>query len=190
MKRILYLCFIAGVLFFACHRENKGGNLTEKTQGQSELVQMFQQCDSLYKIGTPDTVKMCLFVEKAVEFAEAFPEEVISPELLMRAGETCIRLAEYADQKPLKIKYAKQALDIYNKVQKVYPDYPDLKMCYFNRGVVYDDILQDYESAKFEYSDFIHKYPDDSLSVQLKVYIQYLGKSPEEIMRETVKSNS
>ena len=174
---------MVAVLFCACNKAKKGTGLTEKTQNQSELVQMFQQCDSLYMLGTPDTVQMCLFVDKAVEFADAFPEEVIAPELLMRAGETCIRLAEYADQRPLKIKYAKQALDIYNKVQKVYPDYSDLKMCYFNRGVVYDDILQDYESAKFEYSDFIHKYPDDSLSVQLKIYIQYLGKSPEELMK-------
>ena len=174
------------LLCFACNKGKKGSGLTEKTQSQSELVQMFQQCDSLYKIGTPDTVQMRLFVEKTVEYADEFPEEMITPELLMRAGETCIRLAEYADQKSFKVKYAKQALDIYNKVQKVYPDYADLKMCYFNRGVVYDDILQDYESAKFEYSDFIHKYPDDSLSVQLKVYIQYLGKSPEEIM-ETFK---
>lgn len=183
MRKTISICLLFVALFVACNQNKQSSGLTEKTLWQSELVQMFQQGDSLFKIGKPDTVLMRSFIEKAVEFAEIYPEEEISPELLMCAGETGIRMAESVGVESLKVKYAKQSLDIYNQVQKVYPDYADLKMCYFNRGVIYDDILQDYESAKFEYSDFIHKYPDDSLSVQLKVYIQHLGKSPEEIMQ-------
>lgn len=188
MKRILYFSILISLLFVACHRNNKDGEITDKAHNQAELFQIFQKGDSLFKIGQPDTTLMCHFVGDALEYVESHPEEAVAPEIMMRAGETCIRLAEISSEHMFKINYAKKGLDIYNQVQKVYPDYEDIKMCYFNRGVIYDDILQDYESAKFEYSDYIHKYPEDSLSVQLRTYIKFLGKSPEEIMKETCKN--
>lgn len=190
MKKTIYFSIIAFLLFSACHHNKKEGEITVKAQTQSELIQLFNQGDSLFKIGAPDTMLMCHFVADALDFVKLHPEESAAPEILMRAGETCIRLAEYSDEHLFKTRYAKKALDIYNKVQKVYPDFADIKMCYFNRGVIYDDILQDYESAKFEYSDYIHKYPEDSLSVQLRTYIKFLGKSPEEIMKETCQSQN
>ena len=69
----------------------------------------------------------------------------------------------------------------------IYPENPNIKYCYFHRGTIYDDILEDYRSAENEFRELIHRFPDDSLSINISAYIQYLGKTPEQIMAEIEK---
>ena len=63
----------------------------------------------------------------------------------------------------------------------IHPDHEQARMCYYQRGIVYDDILQDHRSAEEEFRDFIHLYPDDPLTPQLKQYLSLMGKSEKEI---------
>ena len=77
-------------------------------------------------------------------------------------------------------------IDIY----EIYPEYEGVKNCIFYRGTTYDDILHDYKSAEIEFRDYIHKYPQDSVSAILKDYlVNGLGKSPDEIAADILKKN-
>jgi tetratricopeptide (TPR) repeat protein len=79
------------------------------------------------------------------------------------------------------MKYAQKSIQIFDIIQKVYPDYENSKNTYLYRGVIYDDILEDYEKAKSEYSEYIYKHPNDSASSNLKEYLKYLGVTTNEI---------
>jgi TolA-binding protein len=50
--------------------------------------------------------------------------------------------------------------------------------------VVYDDILHDYKNAEILYREFIVRYPTDTLAMNIESYLQYLGKSPEDIIMQ------
>ena len=70
---------------------------------------------------------------------------------------------------------------IFHKFQDQYPNDEQTKYCYYQRGIVYDDILGDYRSAEDEFRDFIHLYPNDSLAPQLEQYLKIMGKTESEI---------
>lgn len=188
MKRIVY--FIALVILFAsCEEKTKRNSLEEIGKTQSQMLQAFQKVDSLRHEGIVEENIMNDFIDQAHAFYELYPEEKVAPEMLVNAGVASMTLAKYyketqPDDIASKAKYARQALSTFDIIVKVYPDYSGVKKSYLNKALIYDDILEDYSSAELEYREFIHKYPHDSISYNLSNYLQYLGKTPEEIMAE------
>ncbi|MBQ1819218.1 MAG: hypothetical protein II120_03370, partial [Bacteroidales bacterium] len=65
--------------------------------------------------------------------------------------------------------------------QEQFPDHPQYRLCYWQRAIVYDDVLGDWRSAEAEYRDFINRYPDDPLTPQFQEYLKILGKSESEL---------
>lgn len=189
MKRYLYFLLLLSILTsFSCNRKQETNPIEEKSKVQSELIDSYLKADSLYKQGIINVDVMSDFVEHAEKFAEAYPEEPIAPEYLFKAGVLSMTLARASNVKEEIAQYAKKSLEIFNQIQKVYPDYEGVKNCIFYRGTTYDDILHDYKSAEIEFRDYIHKYPQDSVSQILKDYlVNGLGKSPDEIAADILK---
>ena len=172
----------------SCKNKQEVNPVEEKSKVQSELIDSYLKADSLYKQGIIDVDVMSVFVTHAEQFADLFPEEQIAPEYLFKAGVLTMTLARASNQKEEIAQYANKSLEIFNQIQKVYPDYEGVKNCIFYRGTTYDDILHDYKSAEIEFRDYIHKYPQDSISQILKVYlVNGLGKSPDEIAADIMK---
>lgn len=191
MKKLIYILLI-GLLFISCNGKKKNSVIEDKVTAQSTMMQTYQKADSLRKAGIIDTALLTDFIGQAVSFADKYPEDETTPEILLNAGFSSMILAKYTketnpDDKISTVNFAKQGISIFNKIQKVYPDYEGVKYCYYNRGIIYDDILGDYQSADFEYREFITKYPNDSISNNLRDYIKFLGKSPDEIMSQIEK---
>lgn len=191
MKKCLYLLFILSILIStSCKSKKESNPIEEKSKMQSELIQSYLSADSIYKMGVINIPIMSTFVDNAQKFATAYPEEAIAPEYLFKAGVLSMTLARTAQTKEEITKYAQDALAIFNNIQKVYPEYEGVKNCIFYRGTTYDDILHDYKSAEIEFRDYIHKYPQDSVSAILKDYlVNGLGKSPDEIAADILKKN-
>lgn len=189
MKRYLYFLLLLNILTsLSCNRKQETNPIEEKSKVQSELIDSYLKADSLYKQGIINVDVMSDFVEHAEKFAEAYPEEPIAPEYLFKAGVLSMTLARASNVKEEIAQYAKKSLEIFNQIQKVYPDYEGVKNCIFYRGTTYDDILHDYKSAEIEFRDYIHKYPQDSVSQILKDYLlNGLGKSPDEIAADILK---
>ena len=93
-------------------------------------------------------------------------------------------LAKSAPDRDHTAQYAKQAIEIFNTYQSLFPDGEKAEFCYYQRGIIYDDILGDTRSAESEYRDYINRNPGDSISIQLEQYIKFLGKTEEEIAKE------
>ncbi len=180
---LIPMVLLAAVMLAAgCHQRNATGESRKLGSRQKEIVELYNMADSVYyKEGRIDTAMFARFIEKAVAFAEAYPKDDISEDMLYRAGIGSMILAKAAQGRVQTAEHAKKAIYIFNLYQKNYPDAENARYCYYQRGIIYDDILGDYQSAENEYRDFMNRYPDDSLSAQLSEYIKMLGKSDKEI---------
>lgn len=177
-------------LFFCCNTGNKSdASLKNKDVEQTQLILYLQQIDSLAKNEIIDTTLSNQFIDAAILYAKEHPEEKNAPEMLLNAALCAMNVARIATSDEEKALYANKALQLFNRIEKVYPDYEGIKFCYLYRGELYDSILHDMKSAEIEYRSFIHKFPNDSITPNLEAYINQLGKSPEQIMEEIKKNN-
>lgn len=186
MKKKIILLSIPLLLLFSCHRDGEsGGALEEQATTQSLLMSSVQYVDSLYlSDGTMAVDTMTEFIQKALQYTERYPEDELAPEILMKAGNYAMRIAQASEDKAVRARFAEQALDIFNLIIKVYPDHPSVKYCYWSKGIIYEEILQMYSSAENEYRDFLHLFPNDSLAPVIQFSIDHLGQSMDLIMEE------
>ncbi|MBP1672875.1 MAG: hypothetical protein H6Q25_690 [Bacteroidetes bacterium] len=188
-QNLLFVFLILLISLNSCKKAKDVNPIEEKSKMQSELIQSYLSVDSIRKIGVVDTNIFLNFVDHAKIFGLKYPEEPIVPKYLLEAGRFMKIMADIADNQENRKIYAKEAIEIFNNIQKIYPEYEGVKACIYFRGTTYD-LIQDYKSAEIEFRDYIHKYPDDTLSVSLKEYLNFgLGKSEEEIYQEIVKKN-
>lgn len=187
MRNFLYFVCLS-LLFLSCNsKDNSVKSVQEESLDQTELLQSYNKADSLYQQSIINQELFDSFITKAVKFADYYPENEITPDILSKAGVACMILAknesmsQHPDEETVN-KYAQQGISIFEKIQATYPDYEGIKNCYLNRAFIYDDILHKYLDAEYEYREFLHKYPDDSACENIRAYLQVLGKSEEEIM--------
>lgn len=189
MRKLLYFLCLA-VFFISCNsKEQQNKTVQEDSCDQTELMQTYEKADSLYQQGIINQELFDSFITQAIKFADVYPENAITPDMLYKAGVACMIMAKNAtlNQNPEDEKvelYARKGISVFEKIQATYPDYEGVKNCYLNRAFIYDDILHKYLDAEYEYREFLHKYPDDSTCENIRAYLQVLGKSDEEIMAE------
>jgi len=182
IRRLSLLLVVLIVLVTNCYRETTNTVLQQKSKSQSNVIQLLQQIDSLENLGEYNATVAKEYINKIEEFSNEYPEDPMTPEFLYKAGLLAMTVAKLSDNKDDAEIYCKKALHIFDDIQRVYPDYANIRNCLLNKGVIYDDILHDYENAEILYREFIVKYPTDSLAVNIESYLQYLGKTPEEIL--------
>jgi tetratricopeptide (TPR) repeat protein len=189
MKRIIPIA-IAALILASCG----GGQRAEQKRIQQEsdsLLAAYHYSDSLYAAcGIIDTTAFGNFIDRATAFAEAHPGDTLAPGMLYRAGVGSMILAKSADRKgnmEARARNAKRALAIFNQFQEQYPELDQARLCYWQRAIVYDDILGDWRSAESEYRDFINRYPNDSLTPVFQQYLTLLGKTEAEIEEQLAK---
>jgi hypothetical protein len=181
MKLKLWAYFAIVILIFgaSCQRESSNTVLQKKGKSQTDVLQLYQQIDSLGSIGefNPEFAKE--YITKTEEFTEQYPEDIMSAEFLYKAGLMAMTVAKSSENQEETEFYSQKALAIFDNIQKVYPDYSGVKTCILNKGAVYEYILLDYVNAEIYYRAFIARYPTDTLAINLEVYLQNLGKYPE-----------
>ncbi|MBR6176094.1 MAG: tetratricopeptide repeat protein [Bacteroidales bacterium] len=179
MRRYV-IVILAAVLFASC-----GGKRTEQQAVRQEadsLVAAYRYSDSLFAAcGRIDTAAFNDFITRAQAFAETHPQDTLAPDMLYRAGVGSMILAKAAHTTDDRAANARRALAIFRQFQEQFPDHPQYRLCYWQRAIVYDDVLGDWRSAESEYRDFINRYPDDPLTPQFQEYLIILGKSESEL---------
>ena len=180
MKRTITIV-LAALLLAACGSKDRAAKLQLKTDTDS-LLTAYHYSDSLYAAcGRIDTAAFGTFIRRAMVFAEAHPQDSLAADMLYRAGVGSMILAKAAGNSTYRADNAKQALAIFRQFQDQFPDHDLSRLCYWQRAIVYDDILGDWRSAEIEYRDFITRYPNDSLTPVFQQYLTLLGKSESEI---------
>ncbi|MBR4136398.1 MAG: tetratricopeptide repeat protein [Bacteroidales bacterium] len=180
-KYFILLISVCALMGAACHQKGNSPVGPKQNAQCAEVLQQYHHADSLYKIGFIDSASFNRFIRSAIKLADENPQSDMAPEMLYKAGVGSMILAKSSITREETAHYAKQALKIFYDFQEKFPDHENAKYCYYQRGIVYDDILGDYTSAQDQYRDFINRYPDDSLAVQLKDYLKILGKDERQL---------
>ncbi|MCL2167535.1 MAG: hypothetical protein FWH59_00230 [Lentimicrobiaceae bacterium] len=184
MKQKILICisFFLLIMGISCHRETNNTLLQQKGKSQTCVLQLLQQIDSLNNVSEYDPLISQEYIFKVEEFCNTYPEDPMAAEFLFKAGLLAMAVAKNSDNSEETILYSQKALIIFDNILNVYPEFNRVKNCILNKGVVYADILHDYENAEFYYREFIAKYSADTLAMNVESYLQYLGQSPDEII--------
>ena len=180
MMRELFAIVVVVVLLAACGSKN---NVDKSVQSETDsMLAAYHYSDSLYAAcGRIDTAAFGTFIDRAEAFAESHAQDTLAPDMLYRAGVGSMILAKSAKSPEFRARYAKRALAIFNRFQELFPAHEQARLCYWQRAIVYDDILGDWRSAESEYRDFIIRFPNDSLTPVFQQYLTLLGKSESEL---------
>ncbi len=81
-----------------------------------------------------------------------------------------------------------RAIDIYKKVYDNYPDFVKRPQALFLQGFTYENEMGKIDSARVKYELFVATYPDNALTKDVKISIQNLGKTPEQLISEFEKN--
>ena len=120
-----------------------------------------------------DRDKASELVKVYVSFADEFPNDKDTPDYLFKAGDMSMNLS-----------MPQNAIQVFDRILKDYPDFEKAPQCLFLKGYVYENEIGDLNAAKKIYQDFIAKYPNDEFADDAAVSIKNLGKSPEELIKE------
>jgi len=186
MRRKLFIILSAFLVVFStsCYKQPENKLMQEKGKSQNTVLLLQHQIDSLNALGEFDIQVAKDYISNVRLYTHEYPEDPISAELLYHAALMAMTVAKATQDIDEKESYSQIALIIFDDIQKVYPEFSGIKNCLFNKGVIFDDILNDFENAEIFYRMYIATYPTDTLAISLEGYLQFFGKSPEEIMVE------
>jgi len=178
-KKTVWLAIFALLFLSSCYRPSNNTLLQQKGKAQTELLQLLQTIDSLSINDEFEPIVVKTYIVKSEEFGSTFPEDPMSPVFLYKAAEFAIVVAKISENQEETILFSQKAITIFDDIQKIYPDFSDIRNCILNKGIIYDDIFHDYENAEIFYREFITRFPTDTLTIGLETYLQHLGKTPE-----------
>lgn len=84
----------------------------------------------------------------------------------------------------LKEESLKNAVSLYQKVVAKFSSSPDAEPAMFMIGFIQANELKQIDSAKTTYQNFLQKYPNSKLVASVKMELDNLGASPEEILKK------
>jgi outer membrane protein assembly factor BamD (BamD/ComL family) len=149
---------IAAAVMIACQspksKLNKEIMLLENETSKGYDVEKIEKLSSLYR-----------------EYIDKFPQDSMVIEYLFKSGTVNTALK----------KGSEALLDFTTLIDK-FPQSKYTAQAYYYKAFVYEDVIYDIEAAKTAYNDFIMRFPDHQLARDAALSMQYLGKSPEEIV--------
>lgn len=106
-------------------------------------------------------------------YANEFKTDTASPMYLFKAGELAMSLNE-----------GMKAMMLYKKIEQEYPDYKKAPVGIFLQAFLYENYLNDKESAKKIYTNFISKYPNHELVKDAKASLENIDIPLEELIKK------
>ncbi len=80
---------------------------------------------------------------------------------------------------------AKKAVDYYQKFYAQFANSENAPKALFMIGFMRANDLNDYDSARISYNEFLKKYPEHELAPSVKMELDNLGKTPEQIIQQS-----
>lgn len=151
-------------------------SITSCTSSQEKLnEQISEKQKELYSDSSmvPDENKAKEMIKLYVDYADKYPEDTISATYLFKAGDLSSKMNE-----------TKQAIDLFERMIKKYPDHNSTPYALFLQGFIYENQVGDPAKAKPYYEAFLKNYPDHPIARDVTFSLENLGKTPEELIRE------
>jgi tetratricopeptide (TPR) repeat protein len=115
-------------------------------------------------------------VVKYLEFADAYPEDTITPTILYNAARVSVSISN-----------PQQSVDILQRLIDKYPESKPIADAYVFLGFVYETALMDFQKAGYWYELFLRDFPNHPMYEDVRFSLNNLGKSPDEIVAEFMK---
>ncbi|PID93587.1 MAG: hypothetical protein CSA95_06635 [Bacteroidetes bacterium] len=167
MRRIWLLILGVWMLFSACS--------SPEQKAQKEIAAMEESLfnEEMGLLSPRQTEKL---VGLYMDYAADFSEDHWSPEYLFRAADVSMNVGNSA-----------LALNLFSRIRKEYPHYEKVAQCLFLQGFIWDNNMGDVAKARELYTLFLKLYPDNEFADDVKMSIEYLGKSSEELIESFEK---
>ena len=166
MKRVILFFSVATLLLAACNvREGSVKNVLVDEISNYEKVLI----DSVnYNLNT-DTAKVLII--KYQNFVRQYSKDSLAPIFLLKAADLCISTKDYST-----------AVVLYENVYTNYTNYDKTPQALFLQAMTYSDFLKNESLGRIKYQEFINKYPNHELADDAKKSIEFIGKTPKEIL--------
>ncbi len=115
-------------------------------------------------------------VTKYLEFADAYPEDTLTPTILYNAARVAVS-----------INNAQQGADILQRLIESYPESKPLADSYVFLGFIYETVLLDLQKAAYWYELFLKEFPNHPMYQDVRFSLNNLGKSPEELVADFLR---
>ncbi|MEE9429458.1 MAG: tetratricopeptide repeat protein [Melioribacteraceae bacterium] len=84
----------------------------------------------------------------------------------------------------------KKSVKLYKKIYTEYPKSTKAENAMFMASFILANDIRDYDDAKISYELYLEKYPNGLLAKDAKIELQNLGKTPEEVLKEKLQSET
>ncbi len=172
------LIFLALLVFQSCSNTNPESN-NSATADKKQLVDEIKQLEDTLKAKSAFQIDRNLakdLINKNVFYAETYPEDELSPGYLFRAGNVAIGIGSF-----------NEAVGFFEIVHQKYLNYDRAPDALFLEGFTYENHMNDRENAKKCYTDFLKRFPEDQLAEQVRIVLENIDKSPEELVKSFQK---
>lgn len=161
---------ITGLVACSANSEKK------KLQAEVDRVEKIIYEDST---GIPDRNKALELIQAYENYANAFPEDTLSPEYLFKGAEVAMNM-----------NMSGRAIEYHQRILNSWPDYSKASYSLFLQAFIYENQMQQLETARKLYQEFIQKYPEHPLADDAQVSLDNMGKSIEELIEAWEKQES
>jgi len=160
---LLVLSFMPFVFFPSC----KGPKNDQQKIEEMEKILMEAQGGALDpQLGNE-------MIKNYVDFVNKNHKNELAPTYLFRAADIALNMDE-----------PERSIHFLEQIQKNYPEFEKIEDVLFLKGFIYENNIRNLGKAKEAYDEFLNKYPEHEMADEVRMIIQNLGKTPEELIKE------
>ena len=169
MKNIVFISAIFfAVTFFACSPSSE--------KMKAKISKMEADLKSAEQV---DSTAVTELLSAYQNYASRYENDSLAPDYLYKAAGLAVGFNR-----------GTQAIEIYETIINKYPEYKRVAECYFMEAFAYENVIGNIAKANEYYNKFLAKYPNHDLADDAQSAIRFLGKSPEEMVREFEQMNA
>jgi outer membrane protein assembly factor BamD (BamD/ComL family) len=165
--RKFFPVFIAAAIFIA--------GCTSHDQWKHDAQDDIGKANQSFVTNHPDTALVENARQSVNRFIKRFPDDTISPSLLFDLALVFEKQRQYDS-----------TLKTLDRVYSFYPHSKQASKAVFLEGFLYANVLNQLDQAKKLYQLYLDQYSavDSKMTSDVKMELQNLGKTPEEILKE------
>jgi tetratricopeptide (TPR) repeat protein len=182
MKTLNILTFaLVALIFTACGDPDR---MADEDKSKDRLAEEILALEGTLKKQmdnpTIDTASAVSLIDKTDLFADRFQQDSLTPHFLFKSGAVARGIGQY-----------EKAIDLWDRVVTVYPDFEKVPESLFFQGFTYDNDLENMPKAEEKYEAFLQQFPKHPIARDAKMLLSVVqsGKSANEVIKEFQQNN-
>lgn len=150
------------------------------------LIGCSKTTDKEYMVKAAEYVEQSNFAEAITAYealVEKYPDSELAPEALIQMA-TIYHSSQVKNLS--KEESLQKSANLFKTVYEKYPANDQAPQSLFMAGFIYANDLNDYSKATEAYDLFLEKYPGHELATSAKEELEYMGLTPEEILKKKI----